>query len=141
VPRLEGPSQGRGAWTGQPCPRWWHQRGSLAVFVFSCHCPETDFKTYLTKYVDATDAKNATTIFVTPPPRHSCNAGENGVRNGLAAYATAMKELGPTLGAPVVDLNAMTIAYLACLERTRRLRSCVSHASPEIMRIQEDRSG
>ena len=75
--------------------------------------PETDFKTYLTKYVDATNGKSATTIFVTPPPRHSCNAGENGVRNGLAAYATAMKEIGPTLNTPVVDLNAMTITYLA----------------------------
>ena len=75
--------------------------------------PETDFKTYLTKYVDATSAKNATTIFVTPPPRHSCNSGETGVRNGLSAYAAAMNELGPTLHTPVVDLNAMTIAYLA----------------------------
>ncbi|HEX7508649.1 MAG TPA: SGNH/GDSL hydrolase family protein [Polyangia bacterium] len=74
---------------------------------------QTDFKTYLTKYVDATKAKGVTTIFVTPPPRHSCNAGETGVRNGLSAYATAMKELGPTLATPVVDLNAMTIAYLA----------------------------
>lgn len=75
--------------------------------------PQTDFKTYLTKYVDATKAKGATTIFVTPPPRHSCNAGETGVRNGLSAYAAAMSELGPALGTPVVDLNAMTIAYLA----------------------------
>jgi len=75
--------------------------------------PETDFKTYLTKYVDATSAKNATTIFVTPPPRHSCNTGETGVRNGLSAYAAAMNELGPTLHTPVVDLNAMTITYLA----------------------------
>jgi lysophospholipase L1-like esterase len=74
---------------------------------------QTDFKTYLTKYVDATKAKGATTIFVTPPPRHSCNAGEMGVRNGLSAYAAAMKELGPTIGTRVVDLNAMTIAYLA----------------------------
>jgi lysophospholipase L1-like esterase len=75
--------------------------------------PATDFKTYLTKYVDATRAKGATTIFVTPPPRHSCNAGEMGVKNGLASYATAMKELGPTLKTPVADLNAMVIAYLA----------------------------
>jgi lysophospholipase L1-like esterase len=75
--------------------------------------PQTDFKTYLGKYVDATRAKNATTIFVTPPPRHSCSAGQTGVGNGLAAYATAMKELGPTLNTPVVDLNAMTMDYLA----------------------------
>jgi lysophospholipase L1-like esterase len=75
--------------------------------------PQTDFKTYLGKYVDATKGKGATTIFVTPPPRHSCNAGETGVRNGLAAYATAMKELGATLGTPVVDDNAMVIATLA----------------------------
>jgi lysophospholipase L1-like esterase len=75
--------------------------------------PATDFKTYLTKYVDATRAKRATTIFVTPPPRHTCNAGQTGVSNGLASYATAMKELGPTLNTPVVDLNAMTMAYLS----------------------------
>ena len=75
--------------------------------------PQTDFKTYLTKYVDGTKAKGATTIFVTPPPRHTCNAGETGVRNGLSAYAAAMNELGPTLQTPVVDLNAMTISYLA----------------------------
>ena len=74
---------------------------------------QTDFKTYLTKYVDGTKAKGATTIFVTPPPRHTCNAGETGVRNGLSAYAAAMNELGPTLQTAVVDLNAMTIAYLA----------------------------
>jgi lysophospholipase L1-like esterase len=75
--------------------------------------PQTDFKTYLKKYVDATRAKSATTIFVTPPPRHTCDSGETGVRNGLAAYAAAMNELGPTLDTPVVDLNAMTMAYLA----------------------------
>lgn len=75
--------------------------------------PATDFKTYLAKYVERTKAKGATTVFVTPPPRHSCNDGETGVRNGLGAYATAMKELGPTLDTPVVDLNAMTVAYLA----------------------------
>ena len=75
--------------------------------------PQTDFKIYLTKYVDATKAKGATTIFVTPPPRHSCNAGETGVRNGLSAYAAAMNELGPELATQVADLNAMTIAYLA----------------------------
>ncbi|MBN2573129.1 MAG: hypothetical protein JXP73_01065 [Deltaproteobacteria bacterium] len=75
--------------------------------------PHTEFKTYLGKYVDATRAKGATTIFVTPPPRHTCDSGEMGVRNGLSAYATAMNELGPTLDTPVVDLNAMTMAYLA----------------------------
>jgi lysophospholipase L1-like esterase len=75
--------------------------------------PQTDFKTYLTKYVDGTRAKGATAVFVTPPPRHSCSAGETGVSNGLAAYATAMKELGPKLNTPVVDLNAMVVAYLA----------------------------
>jgi lysophospholipase L1-like esterase len=75
--------------------------------------PQTDFKTYLKKYVDSIRAKGAATIFVTPPPRHSCNSGETGVRNGLSAYAAAMLELGPTLSTPVVDLNAMTIDYLA----------------------------
>ena len=75
----------------------------------------TDFKTYLTKYVDATKAKGATTIFVTPPPRHSCSGSDLGVANGTGGYAIAMKELGPTQGIPVVDLNAMTIAYLGTI--------------------------
>ena len=74
---------------------------------------QTDFKTYLSKYVDGAKAKGATTIFVTPPPRHSCNAGETGVGNGLAAYAAAMNELGSALATPVVDSNAMIIDYLA----------------------------
>ena len=74
---------------------------------------QPDFKTYLAKYVDGAKAKGATTIFVTPPPRHTCNAGETGVRNGLSAYAAAMSELGPTLGTLVVDSNAMIIDYLA----------------------------
>jgi lysophospholipase L1-like esterase len=75
--------------------------------------PETDFKTYLTQYVDATKAKGGTTVFVTPPPRHSCSGTNLGVANGLAAYATAMKELGATLGVPVDDLNGKTVAYLS----------------------------
>jgi lysophospholipase L1-like esterase len=75
----------------------------------------TDFKTYLAKYVDATKAKGATTIFVSPPPRHSCSGTDLGVANGTGGYATAMKELGPTLNTPVVDLNAMTIAHLSTI--------------------------
>jgi lysophospholipase L1-like esterase len=74
---------------------------------------ETDFKTYLTQYVDATNAKGGTTVFVTPPPRHSCSGTNLGVANGLAAYATAMKELGAALGVPVDDLNGKTVAYLS----------------------------
>lgn len=77
--------------------------------------PDTDYKTYLTKYVTATRAKGATTIFVTPPPRHSCSGTSLGVANGLATYATAMKELAPTVETEVVDLNAMTLAYLSTI--------------------------
>ena len=75
--------------------------------------PATDFRTYLKKYVDATKAKGATTLFVTPPPRHSCSGTDLGVANGTGGYATAMKELGPTLDTKVADLNGMVIDYLS----------------------------
>lgn len=71
--------------------------------------PQTDFKSYLQRYVDAARERKALPVFVTPPPRNSayCTGG-----NGTAAHANAMKELGQALSVPVVDLNARTVGHL-----------------------------
>ncbi len=74
--------------------------------------PQTDFKTWLLKYVGAARARSANPVFVTPPPRMSCTGDSHSFGNGLAAYASAMKELGAAEAVPVVDLNQQTLEYL-----------------------------
>ena len=74
---------------------------------------QTTFKTQLKQYyLDPTKAKGAIPVLVTPPPRNSayCNGG-----NGLAAYDTAMIELGAAENVAVVDLGGMTHDYLAAI--------------------------
>jgi lysophospholipase L1-like esterase len=73
----------------------------------------TTFKEQLkTYYLDPTKAKGAIPVMVTPPPRNSayCNGG-----NGLAAYATAMIELGTAENVAVLDNNAKTFNYLKAI--------------------------
>jgi lysophospholipase L1-like esterase len=74
--------------------------------------PETDFKTWMTKYVTAAREHMAIPVFVTPPPRRSCTGDSHSFGNGLASYATAMKEMGAAQNVPVVDLNQKTLTYL-----------------------------
>lgn len=74
--------------------------------------PATDFKTWMTKYVVAARDKMANPVFVTPPPRRSCTGDSHSFGNGLAGYATAMKEMGAAQSVPVVDLNQKTLTYL-----------------------------
>jgi lysophospholipase L1-like esterase len=71
--------------------------------------PATDFKTYLTQYIDLAREKSATPVLVTPTPRNSayCTGG-----NGTGAHAEAMRELGAAEGVAVSDLNAKTVSYL-----------------------------
>jgi lysophospholipase L1-like esterase len=73
---------------------------------------QTDFKSYLKRYVDSARAAKAFPVLVTPTPRNSayCTGG-----NGTAAYATAMKELGQMLAVPVVDLNTRTVSHLRAI--------------------------
>jgi lysophospholipase L1-like esterase len=74
---------------------------------------QTTFKTQLKQYyLDPTKAKGAIPVLVTPPPRNSayCNGG-----NGLAAYDTAMIELGAAENVAVIDLGGMTHTYLAAI--------------------------
>lgn len=74
--------------------------------------PATDFKTYLSKYIDLADAKGASLVFVTPPPRNSayCTGG-----NGTGGHAQAMRELGTERGIPVADLNQRSVDHLEAI--------------------------
>jgi lysophospholipase L1-like esterase len=74
--------------------------------------PATDFKTYLSDYIDVADAHDATLVFVTPPPRNSayCTGG-----NGTGAHAEAMRELAEERGIALADLNRMTVDHLQAI--------------------------
>lgn len=74
--------------------------------------PATDFKAYLTRYVEVARELGATPVLVTPPPRNSayCTGG-----NGTGAHAQAMRELGLALDVTVLDLNALTVEYLRAI--------------------------
>jgi len=74
--------------------------------------PATDFKAYLTRYVEVARERGATPVFVTPPPRNSayCTGG-----NGTGAHAQAMRELGLALDVTVLDLNALSVEYLRAI--------------------------
>lgn len=74
--------------------------------------PETDFKTYLMKYIDGAHQHHATAVLVTPPPRNSayCTGG-----NGVAAYAQAMRELASAQQVLLSDLNQQAVEYLKAI--------------------------
>jgi lysophospholipase L1-like esterase len=74
--------------------------------------PATDFKAYLTRYIDAARSREAIPVLVTPTPRNSayCTGG-----NGTGAHANAMLELGRDTGVTVVDLNARAVEYLRAI--------------------------
>lgn len=70
----------------------------------------TDFKTYLQEYIDATNVKGATAVLVTPPPRNSayCNGGRS-----MGSYADAMLALGKADNVAAVNLSIKTWTYLS----------------------------
>ena len=74
--------------------------------------PASDFKSYLQLYIDGARERSATPVLVTPTPRNSayCTGG-----NGTGAHAQAMRELGQAQGVSVVDLNALSVAYLKAI--------------------------
>jgi lysophospholipase L1-like esterase len=74
--------------------------------------PQTDFKMYLQRYIQAAEEHDATLVFVTPPPRNSayCTGG-----NGTGAHAEAMRELGTDAGIAVSDLNQKSVTYLEAI--------------------------
>jgi lysophospholipase L1-like esterase len=74
--------------------------------------PQTDFKDYLSRYLEAARARGVSPVLVTPTPRNSayCTGG-----NGTGGHAEAMRELGADEGVPVVDLNARSVGYLRAI--------------------------
>lgn len=74
--------------------------------------PATDFKSYLTQYIELARELEATPVLVTPPPRNSayCTGG-----NGTGAWAEAMRELGQSEATTVCDLNARAVAHLTAI--------------------------
>jgi lysophospholipase L1-like esterase len=74
--------------------------------------PQTDFKDYLSQYIQGARSRNINLVFVTPPPRNSayCTGG-----NGTGAHAQAMRELAEEEGVPLVDLNQKTVDYLMAI--------------------------
>jgi lysophospholipase L1-like esterase len=74
--------------------------------------PQTDFKYYLSQYIQGARSRNINLVFVTPTPRNSayCTGG-----NGTSAYAQAMRELAEEEGVPVADLNQKTVNYLMAI--------------------------
>lgn len=71
--------------------------------------PQTEFKTWLQKYVDGAKSRGVQLVFVTPPPRNSayCTGA-----NGTGAHAQAMRELAAANGVPVADLNTSLVELL-----------------------------
>lgn len=74
--------------------------------------PNTDFKTYLMKYVEGARSRDVRPVLVTPPPRNSayCTGG-----NGTGGHAQAMRELGEAEDIPVLDLNERSVSYLMAI--------------------------
>lgn len=74
--------------------------------------PESEFKTWLRRYLDAARARGANPVLVTPPPRNSayCTGG-----NGTAAWARAMRELASSEGVILADLNQRSVDYLQAI--------------------------
>jgi len=72
----------------------------------------TAFKTWMQQYADGANQHGVHPVFVTPPPRNSCQSNGTTFNYSFTAYATAMKEMGQAGMFPVVDLGQATVSYL-----------------------------
>jgi len=72
----------------------------------------TAFKTWMQQYADGANQHGVHPVFVTPPPRNSCQSNGTMFNYSFTAYATAMKEIGQAGMFPVVDLGQDTVSYL-----------------------------
>jgi lysophospholipase L1-like esterase len=72
----------------------------------------TAFKTWMQQYADGANQRGVHPIFVTPPPRNSCQSNGTMFSYSFTAYATAMKDLGQAGMFPIVDLGQDTVSYL-----------------------------
>ncbi|MEV7089722.1 rhamnogalacturonan acetylesterase [Streptomyces sp. NPDC093085] len=72
-----------------------------------------DYKEYLRNdYIRGTRARGATPVIVTPVSRRSYNASTGQFNVSFPAYVDAAKAVAAEEGAPLVDLSALSRAYL-----------------------------
>src|SRR6185503_11778649 len=81
---------------------------------------ESDFRTYLMRYVDMARAKGAQPILVTPVARRIFKDGALADTHG--AYARAVREVAAQSRTPLIDLTADSMRWLSSLgdEPSRR---------------------
>lgn len=70
--------------------------------------PETTFKAYLRLYVNAARSHGAIPVFVTSQTKRTYDIYGR-FYNSVGGYPQAMRELGPDLDVPVIDLNTKSI--------------------------------
>jgi len=75
--------------------------------------PETDFKTYLEKYIDLAHEKDATPVLLTPIVRRKFEDGQLVPTHG--EYPGAMRELAASTGTPLIDMTRMSRQFVANL--------------------------
>lgn len=71
--------------------------------------PATTFKEYLRRYISDSIAAGAKPVLITPSAIRIFKPNGT-IKNSLAPYAEAMKEVGQEKGVPVIDLNAASLA-------------------------------
>jgi len=76
--------------------------------------PETTFKAYLRVYVNAARSHGAIPVFVTSQTKRTYDIYGR-FFNSVGGYPQAMREFGPVLGVPVIDLNNKSISLLNVL--------------------------
>ena len=75
--------------------------------------PETDFKTYLGKYIDLARGKDATPVLLTPIVRRKFEDGKLVPTHGK--YPGAMRELATGTGTALIDMTRMSDQFVASL--------------------------
>jgi len=75
--------------------------------------PETDFKTYLQKYIDLAHEKDATPVLLTPIVRRKFEDGKLVPTHGK--YPGAMRELAADTGTALIDMTRMSGQFVAAL--------------------------
>lgn len=75
--------------------------------------PETDFKTYLGKYIDLARDKGATPVLLTPIVRRKFEDGKLVPTHGK--YPGAMRELAAGTGTALIDMTKMSGRFVAGL--------------------------
>ena len=73
--------------------------------------PETTFKAYLRVYVNAARSRGAIPVFVTSQTKRTYDVYGR-FYNSVGGYPQAMREFGPELNVPVIDLNNKSINFL-----------------------------